>query len=205
MQEEIIITRADFVTSAVKVEQYPGEDLPQIAFWGRSNVGKSSLINSLTNRRKLAKVSGSPGKTRTINFFSLTAKHKPTQMRRDFCLVDLPGYGYAKTSKTDREQWAKFIDEYFRLSSRILFVCLLIDLRHPPMANDVETFRRLVNYGLAVLPIGTKADKAGKSLNTLSEFKKAVGIDEVEVLPYSAVTGIGRDELLNAIWQELEG
>ena len=131
---EITIIKSEYITSAVSRATCPEELLPEIVFVGRSNVGKSSLINSLTNRKSLARTSGTPGKTQTINFFRVELK--ADDMRRAFYLVDLPGYGYAKTSKTNRKLWAKFIDEYLSSRRDIKFVCQLIDMRHPPQESD---------------------------------------------------------------------
>ena len=129
--EEITIIKSEYVTSAVSKKTCPEEILPEIVFLGRSNVGKSSLINSLVRRRNLARTSGTPGKTQTINFFRVELKTLD-DTRREFYLVDLPGYGYAKTSKSNRKLWAKFIDEYLSNRRDIKFVCQLIDMRHPP-------------------------------------------------------------------------
>ena len=205
MAEEIIITQADYIASAVRPEQYPTGNLPEIAFWGRSNVGKSSLINSLTRRHNLARVSGQPGKTQTVNFFSLTAKQKGTEERREFYLVDLPGYGYAKTGKENRKRWAEFIEEYFRRSKNLRCICLLADLRHDPMPIDLKTFHWLVDLGMSVLLIGTKADKISTAVckKHLAAIRQALNIEELEILPYSAVKNTGRPELLATIWDSL--
>ena len=202
MAQEIVIAKADYTASAVEAAQYPPMNLPEIAFWGRSNVGKSSLINSLTKRHNLARVSGQPGKTQTINFFSLTAKEKATDERRDFYLVDLPGYGYAKTGKENRKRWAEFIEKYFRLSVNLRFVCLLVDLRHDPMPIDVKTFHWLVDLRLSVLLIGTKADKITRTAceKHVGAIRQALGIEDLDILPYSAVKHTGRAELLATVW-----
>ena len=157
--EKVIVTQGRYVASAVRQDQYPLPRLPEIAFIGRSNVGKSSLINSLTRVNNLARVSSQPGKTQTINFYDVGLKIKEEPERHNFYVVDLPGYGYAKVGKSERKLWAKFIEEYFATSQRLLFVCQLLDIRHTPSEADVNMFRHLVNMGHAVLIVATKADK----------------------------------------------
>ena len=162
MKDRVIITQGRYLASAVKREQYPAEKRPEIVFIGRSNVGKSSLINSLTRIRKLAHVSGQPGKTQTINFYDVGMKIDGEKTRRDFYLVDLPGYGYAKAGKEQRLTWKKFIEEYLLCSESIRFVAQLIDIRHNPMKSDVDMFRWLTANGIPVLPVATKSDKINK-------------------------------------------
>ncbi|MDY6295100.1 MAG: ribosome biogenesis GTP-binding protein YihA/YsxC, partial [Schwartzia succinivorans] len=128
-KERVVVTKGAYLTSAVKKEQYPEVKRPEFVFIGRSNVGKSSLINSLTRVTNLARVSRQPGKTQTINYFEVGLKIDGSEERTDFYLVDLPGYGYAKTGKENRKIWKKFIDEYLLNSESIQFVCQLIDIR----------------------------------------------------------------------------
>ena len=194
--EEIKIIKSEYVTSAVSRATCPEELLPEIVFVGRSNVGKSSLINSLTNRKSLARTSGTPGKTQTINFFKVTLND-----RREFYLVDLPGYGYAKTSKTNRRLWAKFIDEYLSSRRDIKFVCQLIDMRHPPQESDLKSFANLVEKNLPVLIIATKSDKIGKTQRQkqLDAIKNSLGVDAESILPYSSVKNEGRSDLLDVV------
>ncbi|MBQ6005375.1 MAG: YihA family ribosome biogenesis GTP-binding protein [Selenomonadaceae bacterium] len=201
--EEITIIKSDYVTSAVSRKTCPEELLPEIVFVGRSNVGKSSLINSLTNRKSLARTSGTPGKTQTINFFRVTLKISDD--RREFYLVDLPGYGYAKTSKTNRRLWAKFIDEYLSSRRNIKFVCQLIDMRHPPMESDLKSFASLVEKNLPVLVVATKSDKLGKTERQkhLAAIKNSLGIDAESILPYSSTKNEGRSDLLDVITASL--
>ncbi|MBP2633612.1 MAG: engB [Firmicutes bacterium] len=201
MTEEIIITQGKYIASAVRVDQYPERDLKEIVFIGRSNVGKSSLINSLTRIGGLARVSGTPGKTQTINFYELSAKMTNEEERRDFYLVDLPGYGYAKTGKENRNRWSKFIDEYLLKSERLQFVCQLIDIRHVPMPSDVDMFKWLVKNNLPVLVIATKSDKLSKNQvqKNIMLIKKTLGVPELDVLPYSSVKSEGRSFLLDVI------
>ncbi len=201
MKDEIIITQGKYIASAVRVDQYPEGDLPEVVFIGRSNVGKSSLINSLSRVGGLARVSGTPGKTQTINFYELSAKLPQVEERRSFFLVDLPGYGYAKTGQANRKVWSKFIEEYLLKSPRLRFVCQLIDIRHEPMKSDIEMFNWLVDNDLPVLIIATKADKLSKNAvqKQIKVIKKALGVPEVDVLPYSSVKSEGRSDLLDVI------
>ena len=198
--EEITIIKSEYVTSAVSRKTCPEELLPEIVFVGRSNVGKSSLINSLTNRKSLARTSGTPGKTQTINFFKITLND-----HREFYLVDLPGYGYAKTSKTNRKLWAKFIDEYLSSRRNIKFVCQLIDMRHPPMESDLKSFASLVEKNLPVLIVATKSDKLGKTERQkhLDVIKNSLGVEAESILPYSSIKNEGRSELLDVIVNSL--
>ena len=207
MNEKIIVLNSEYIISAVSKAQYPEEKLPEIVFVGRSNVGKSSLINSLTNRRNLARTSQTPGKTQTINFFKVALKFIDEKNpsgeyeRRNFYLVDLPGYGYAKTGKANRKTWAKFIDEYLSTSEQIKFVCHLIDSRHPPMDSDKKMLENLLEKNLPVLAIATKFDKLKKNdrQKNISIIKKTLGIAELPVLPYSSEKNEGRSELLDVI------
>ena len=200
---EVTIIKSEYVTSAVSRSTCPEEPLPEIVFVGRSNVGKSSLINSLTNRKSLARTSGTPGKTQTINFFRVELKIEDT--RREFYLVDLPGYGYAKTSKTNRKLWAKFIDEYLSSRRDIKFVCQLIDMRHAPMKSDLESFASLVEKNLPVLIVATKSDKVPKTSRkkNLDIIGNALGVDEESLLPYSSQKNEGRSDLLDVIANSL--
>lgn len=200
-KERVIITQGKYLASAVKKEQYPEERRKEIVFIGRSNVGKSSLINSLTRVRNLARVSSQPGKTQTINFYDIGAKIEGVEERQDFYLVDLPGYGYAKTGAERRKIWSKFINEYLLNSEDLQFVCQLIDVRHEPMKSDVEMFNWLVENNIPVLIIATKCDKIGKNAvnSSISRIKKALGVPELDVLPYSSLKNEGRAELLDVI------
>lgn len=198
------IINASYVATAVNASQYPAGDLKEIAFIGRSNVGKSSLINSLCRRNNLARTSSTPGKTQTINYFRLTGK-LADESRLEFMLVDLPGYGYAKRAQTARETWSKFIEEYWLTSTRLQLVCQLIDLRHPPMESDINVYRWLVEKGLNVQVVATKADKIPKSRlqKHIQEIYKGIDMASLNpagrVLPYSVINGAGRDELLDVI------
>ena len=205
MNEKITITQAQYIASAVRKDQYPERALPEVVFIGRSNVGKSSLINSLTRVRNLARVSAQPGKTQTINFFELGAKIEGDDVRHPFYLVDLPGYGYAKAGQAQRQVWAKFIEEYLLHSPNLRFVCQLIDIRHAPMASDVEMFNWLIDNPIPVLIVATKADKIGRNARQkqLDVIRRGLGIPELSVLPYSSIKNEGRSDLLDVIREYL--
>ncbi len=205
VKERVIITQGRYLASAVKREQYPSEKRPEIVFIGRSNVGKSSLINSLTRIRNLAHVSGQPGKTQTINFYDVGMKIEGEETRRDFYLVDLPGYGYAKAGREQRMTWKKFIEEYLLYSESIRFVAQLIDIRHDPLKSDVDMFRWLTANGIPVLPVATKSDKLGRDAGRrqIGQIRRALGVPELDILPYSSLKGEGRSELLDVIADSL--
>ena len=198
------IIRSDYIASAVKKDQYPEEvmTLPAIAFIGRSNVGKSSLINSLIGRKNLARVSSTPGKTQTINFYKITAKVDDTN-REEIILVDLPGYGYAKRMKSSRKQWSEFTEEYWRNSPNLKLICHLVDLRHEPMESDVNVFKWFKAHNLPVMVIATKSDKVAKNhlQKHLSEVVKTLDDNstDIKVIAYSSVKKTGTEQLLDAI------
>ncbi|MEJ2593850.1 MAG: ribosome biogenesis GTP-binding protein YihA/YsxC [bacterium] len=191
------IGRAEFLISSAKVEQCPKPDRPEYAFIGRSNVGKSSLINMLAGRKKLAKVSGSPGKTITINHFV---------MDETWFLVDLPGYGFAKRSKAERARWEKMIRNYILKRTNLLSVFLLIDLRHPPQANDLEFMEWLAMSQIPFTILFTKSDKlkAGERQASLVTYRRKLE-ENWEELPRMIITsareGTGREEVLSFINQ----
>ena len=193
MEEKIIVTKSDYAASAVGKAQYPEEKLPEFAFIGR-----------LCNRKNLAHTSQTPGKTQTINFFRVTFKVDGDYTNMHF--VDLPGYGYAKTSKTNRRIWAKFIEEYLLKSPNLKFVCQLVDMRHPLMDSDKKFFDWLVEKNLPVLIVATKADKLSKTeqKKQIALLKKSFGIEELPILPYSSKENIGRAELLQTIFDSLQ-
>ena len=205
MKERVVITRGQYLQSAVKQEQYPNDKRPEIVFIGRSNVGKSSLINSLTRIKNLAHVSGQPGKTQTINFYDVGIRMVGEESRKEFYLVDLPGYGYAKVGKTKRLSWKKFIEEYLLHSEGIRFVAQLIDIRHDPMPSDLDMFHWLVQNGIPVLVVATKADKLGRGAGTskIERMRKLLGVPELDILPYSSLKNEGRSELLDVIVDSL--
>ena len=187
------IKKADFLTSAAKSGQYPDETLPEVAFAGRSNVGKSSLINTLTGRKALAKVSSSPGKTRTINFFLIDGAWR---------IVDLPGYGYAKVSKSESQAWGKMMESYLENRSNLRKVVQLVDCRHAPTAQDKQMYEYLRYYGLDGLVVATKADKLSRNeLNkNLAVIKKELELtEEDQIVPVSSLNKTGVEQLLNII------
>ena len=188
------IKSAEFITSAVKPSQYPEAGLPEIAFAGRSNVGKSSLINLLLNRKALAKVSSSPGKTRTINFFNIN--------NGEFRLVDLPGYGYAKVSKSMSEDWGKMMETFLTKREGLLKVVQLVDSRHEPSAQDRQMYEFLQYYGLDGIVVATKADKLSKNelAKNMALIRKSLKMEKGDVLiATSSLSRTGTEELLNTI------
>lgn len=192
------ITKADFIISAVKPPQFPEDALPEIALAGRSNVGKSSLINSLINRKNLARTSSKPGKTQTINFY---------QINDSFYFADVPGYGYAKVSKTQRAAWGKMMETYFTTRENLKGVVQIIDLRHPPTADDRTMYDFLKHYGIPVLVIATKADKIpkGKWQKHLKVVKEGLDLDpQDKILHYSSETKENKDQVWKLIREYLQ-
>ncbi len=189
------ITKSQLEAVAVKPSQYPSDGLPEVAFAGRSNVGKSSLLNLLTGRKKLAKVSGSPGKTRTINFYLINDA---------FRIVDLPGYGYAKTAKAVTDDWGKMMETYFQKREGLRRVIQLVDIRHKPTAQDVQMYDYLRYYGLSGLVVATKADKVSRSemQKNLALIRKTLSLTEEDrIIPVSSLKKTGWEQLL----LEIEG
>lgn len=187
------IKSAEFITSAVKAADYPAGELPEVALAGRSNVGKSSLLNKLVNRKGLARTSNTPGRTRLINFFLVNGL---------FRLVDLPGYGYAKVSDRERESWRKMIEGYLKNRENLRGVVLLVDSRHPPTAQDVQMYHWLKHYGIPTAVAATKADKLSRNklLQSLKVIRTTLPLAGGDPLvPFSAETGQGREELLEII------
>jgi GTP-binding protein len=178
---------------AVKRSQYPEDNMKEIAFAGRSNVGKSSLLNLITGRKALARVSGSPGKTRTINFYNING---------DFRIVDLPGYGYAKVSRSVSENWGDMMEQYFSARHNLVKTVQLVDIRHEPSKQDIQMYEYLKHYGLDGLVVATKADKISKNQinKNISVIRKTLGMSsEDKVIACSALKRTGQDELLNEI------
>ena len=203
------IIASKYVASAVRPDQYPEGDTVEVAFLGRSNVGKSSLINSLCNHRGLALVSGQPGKTKTINFFTITSKEdiSETEERRyEWFLVDLPGYGYAKTDKSNRNIWSSFIADYILQSERLMLLCLLVDGRHPELPIDQEAFNWLREAGVPLQIVVTKVDKLNsKERQQNMRFIKENFPCEAPAIPYSSLKHTGRELLLKRINQVIVG
>ena len=192
---------ARFITSAADADGFPREGPPEFAFLGRSNVGKSSLINSLLGQ-KIAHVSSTPGRTRTINFIGIYKS--PTQPEPQFILVDLPGYGYAKISRSISAEWPKFIEPYLEERTSLQFSVLLVDVNVPPQPPDRQLIDYLQQTGREFMLVGTKSDKlsSNKLKAALAVLGKAHGVDAI--LPYSARTGAGRAALWHAISERAE-
>ena len=189
----IEIKKAELVAVTADPKQYPPDELYEIAFAGRSNVGKSSLLNLLTNRKKLARVSQSPGKTRTINFY---------EINDSFRIVDLPGYGYAKVSKSVSESWGKMMERYFETRQGLLKVIQLVDIRHEPSKQDVQMYDYLKHYGLDGIVVATKADKISRNQYQKSEkvIRQTLGMKpEDKVIPISSLRKTGHEKLLEEI------
>lgn len=202
------IIRADYVASAVRADQYPKPPMPEVAFIGRSNVGKSSLINSLCRRNNMARTSSTPGKTQTLNFYVLDAKRtlEDVEDRAQFYLVDLPGYGFAKTNRKNKEQWSGFIRNYLADSPDLEMVCQLIDMRHKLMDSDIEAYNWLRSCGIRVQIVLTKLDKLNRnaSAKQLAAFKKALDLDDSGIIAYSTLQPTMRSELIGRIMDVLE-
>lgn len=203
------IIRSKYVASAVRADQYPHDKMIEAAFIGRSNVGKSSLINSLCRRNGLARVSATPGKTQTINFYELEAKRVSEGLdeRARFYLVDLPGYGFARTNRNNKEQWSGFISKYLSESENLGLVCQLIDIRHKPMDSDLECYHWLKSCGLNVQLVLTKADKLSKSAAMAQRalFMREMGLTNQEIITYSSTQHTTRGELIGRIMDALAG
>ena len=192
------INKSELEAVAVKPMQYPEPSVPEIAFAGRSNVGKSSLLNLLTRRKNLARVSGSPGKTRTINFY---------RINDEFRIVDLPGYGYARVSKSESEKWGSMMESYLENREGLLKVIQLVDIRHKPSAQDVQMYDYLKYFNLDGIVVATKADKVSsnqRSKNIL-EIRKTLGMSRADkIIPVSALKKSGHEVLLDEIEKLLE-
>ncbi|SFC77555.1 ribosome biogenesis GTP-binding protein YihA/YsxC [Clostridium uliginosum] len=191
------IKQSDFIISAVQRHQYPIDNRVEIAFVGRSNVGKSSLINSLTNRKKLAKVSQTPGKTRLVNFFLIN---------NDFHLVDLPGYGYAKVSKKEKESWGRTVEMYLTGREELKRVVLLVDSRHKPTEDDILMHTWIKHFGYDVTIVATKSDKLTKNNLKKSEviIRETLKLTQEDKLYFfSSLTKKGKDELIDNLFLDL--
>ena len=190
----MVIKSLELETVCGITSKFPENDKLEMAFWGRSNVGKSSLINTLMNRKSFARISSQPGKTQTVNYYNVNDI---------FYLVDLPGYGYAKVSKEVAAKWMKMIERYLNTSQCLRVVFLLIDIRHDPSAKDVEMYRMLTQKGLNPLIIATKADKISKMArrkNVAQIRKKLEAVEGTPIIPFSAQTKEGKEE----IWEYID-
>ncbi|MBR2903059.1 MAG: YihA family ribosome biogenesis GTP-binding protein [Clostridia bacterium] len=190
-KDKLTIKNAEFITSAAKKEQFIRPDKPMIAVCGKSNVGKSSFINMLANRKKLAKTSSEPGRTRLVNYFDFG----------QFILADLPGYGFAKVSKAEKEKWAKTLSAFFEKKEDISHVLMLVDCRHDPTADDVQMIEFLNYHVIPFTIVLTKADKLSKM--QLSKHVKGIAADlylgEGNLIATSAETAYGKDKVLEKI------
>ncbi|MFS9221224.1 ribosome biogenesis GTP-binding protein YihA/YsxC [Streptococcus australis] len=185
---------ADILLSATNKSHYPQDDIPEVALAGRSNVGKSSFINTMLNRKNLARTSGKPGKTQLLNFFNIDDKLR---------FVDVPGYGYARVSKKEREKWGKMIEEYLTSRENLKAVISLVDLRHEPSADDVQMYEFLKYYEIPVILVATKADKIprGKWNKHESMIKKKLDFDKTDTfIIFSSVNKTGVEEAWDAIF-----
>lgn len=190
----MIIKKAELLTIAAKREQYPEEDTPEIALAGRSNVGKSSLINTLINRKRLARTSGQPGKTQTLNFYNINDEFK---------FVDLPGYGYARVSRSERERWAKMIEAYLKSRNQLKEIILLLDIRHSPGEHDKMMYEWIRNIGFKGIVVATKADKLSKNKQEkqISVIKKELDIEDRNlIVSFSSFNKQNKEK----VWDVLE-
>ena len=186
------IVHAELGVTAVKPDQFPVSERAEVAFVGRSNVGKSSMINVMVNRKSLVRTSQSPGKTRTINFF---------EVEKDWYFVDLPGYGYAKVSRSESEKWGEMIEGYLKDRPQMVAIVLLLDIRHEPTGNDKMIYDWCKHYNIPVILVATKSDKLKRSQlqKHMGMIRRALGAEE-QVMPFSSHTRAGREEL----WRVLE-
>ena len=185
---------ADILLSAANKSHYPQDDIPEVALAGRSNVGKSSFINTMLNRKNLARTSGKPGKTQLLNFFNIDDKLR---------FVDVPGYGYARVSKKEREKWGKMIEEYLTSRENLRAVVSLVDLRHEPSADDVQMYEFLKFYEIPVILVATKADKIprGKWNKHESMIKKKLDFDKTDTfIIFSSINKTGVEEAWDTIF-----
>ena len=195
----MVIKEVNLETVCGVTSKLPENTLPEVAFAGKSNVGKSSLINALMNRKSLARTSAQPGKTQTINFYNINDA---------MYLVDLPGYGYAKVSQDTVKKWGKMIDGYLHQSKVLRLVFLLVDIRHKPNQNDIQMYEWCVNYGFNPIIIATKSDKIKRSQlqKQIKQIKDALQVvDGTPVIPFSALNKSGRDEVWEYIDMMYEG
>ncbi len=191
------VVSAEFATTATRPQQWPRGMAPEIAFVGRSNVGKSSMLNALAGRKGLARVSNTPGRTRALQFFDLHFRPTPAARPRPLRFCDLPGYGYAKVSRAERDRWAAMIEDYLRGRDVLRAVVLIVDVRHAPAESDHDALAFLRATGRRVLVAATKTDKLAKTRRgtALRAVEGALGLARGEAVPFSAVEGTGADAL----------
>jgi GTP-binding protein len=191
----MVITSVEFIKSAVKPGQYPALDLPEVAFAGRSNVGKSSLLNVLVNRKRLARTSTTPGRTQLINFFLVNEA---------LVLVDIPGYGYAKVPDSVRRQWKPMVEAYLSTRKNLAAVVLILDARRLPSAGDVTLAQWLQHYHIPIIRVLTKCDKLsrGRQREGQRRIAAALSLAEADLIPFSAKTRLGRTRLWRALAEQ---
>ncbi len=190
----INLQKTEFIKSAASPKDFPRDRMPQVAFSGRSNVGKSSVINRLLNRKNFARVGASPGKTTHINYFEID---------KTFYLVDLPGYGYAKVSKTERDRWGRLMEEYFADPELMTLGVMIVDSRHKPTNDDCTMAQWYRDAGCPVIVVANKLDKLKKKEidPNIQRIRETLELsDDVEIIPFSAEKGDGRQDLINAIF-----
>lgn len=187
------IKQTEFIKSAFKSEDFIQDELPQIVFAGKSNVGKSTIINSLLNRKSLAKTSSKPGKTRLVNYFLVN---------NNFYLVDLPGYGYAKVSKSEKVNWEKLIKRYLETNKHLYCAFSLVDIRHEPTAADINMIDLFCYHGVRQIVVLTKADKVSNNdiIKRLSSLKKKIGNKPIDlIVPHSSSSRLNHQQILDTI------
>ena len=191
------ITSADFVKSAFKPKDYPPDMLPEVAFSGKSNVGKSSLINTLVNRKGLARTSSTPGRTQSINFFRINER---------ISFVDLPGYGFAKVPLHIKQQWKPMVESYLKTRESLCLAVVILDIRREPSRDDIDLVEWLTFYDIPILAVGTKIDKISKNQRFKQKalVKKNLQLEETQLVMFSAVTGEGKEELWKRIGAKLK-
>jgi GTP-binding protein len=199
----IQVVSAEFGRTATRPDDWPRAPAPEFAFVGRSNVGKSSMLNALVGKRKLARVSATPGRTRALQFFDLLVRPTPAARPRALRFCDLPGYGYAKVSRAERDRWAAMIEDYLRDREPLRAVVLIVDARHPPAESDADALAFLRGLGREVLVAATKIDKLAKTRRggALREVERTLALEPGAAVPFSAVEGTGTD----ALWARLAG
>ncbi len=195
------VVSAEFAKTATRPEEWPRGPAPELAFVGRSNVGKSSMLNALARRKGLARVSATPGRTRALQFFDVSFRPTPAARPRQVRFCDLPGYGYAQVSKAERDRWAAMIEDYLRGRDVLRAVVLIVDARHPPAESDGDALAFLRATGRRVVVAATKIDKLAKTRRgvALRAVEEALGLARGDAVPFSAVEGTGTD----ALWARL--
>ncbi|HEY9061681.1 MAG TPA: ribosome biogenesis GTP-binding protein YihA/YsxC [Pseudobacteroides sp.] len=189
----MIIKNADFEITAVSPAQYPVSDFPEVAFVGRSNVGKSSILNTLTNRKNLARVGGTPGMTKTINFFNIDER---------MFFVDLPGYGYASVSKGKKSSWETIVEQYLFTRSNLKMVIMLLDIRHSPTKDDKIMYKWILDSEIPYIIVASKADKISKGqiLKHVQVIRTELQISpDIKIIPFSSQTRQGKEDILEII------